>query len=130
MEKNLPSNRKFGLLFFGVFFGFAMYGFAREGLVLKFYFLSCLSLFFLIASIFDLKLLGPLNKFWFKLGNILSKIVSPLVLGFIFFILITPLAISLKLSGRDALKLRRIKAKTYWVKPISELDPESFKNQF
>ncbi len=127
---NRPNNRKFGLLLFGIFLGFAFYGLIKEGLALRFYFLSFLSLFFLAASIFDFKLLTYLNNLWFKVGIVLGKIVSPIILGLIFFLLITPLALILKLFGRDVLKLRRINAKTYWSKPISELDPESFKNQF
>ena len=130
MEMNRPNNRKFGLLLFGIFLGFAFYGLIMEGPALRFYFLSFISLFFLVASIFDLKLLGVLNKGWIKLSDLLGKIVSPIILGLIFFLLITPLALILKLFGRDVLKLRRINAKTYWSKPISELDPESFKNQF
>jgi hypothetical protein len=130
MEMNRPSNRKFGLLFFGIFLGLAFYGLIKEGLALRFYFFTCLSLFFLVASIFDLKLLTSLNNVWFKVGIVLGKIVSPIVLSLIFFVLITPLGLFLKLFGRDVLKLSRENGKTYWSKPISEIDSESFKNQF
>jgi hypothetical protein len=131
MNAKLPSNKKFGLLFTGVFFALALYGYIRHGYsiaVISFFFIS---LFFLIASFLDLHLLTPLNRAWLLLGHALGKVVSPIILGIIFFGLLTPIALISRLSGRDELKLRRPRSKTYWVKPVgSNVDSESFKNQF
>ena len=86
---------------------------------------------FLIISFFYQALLTPLNKAWFMLGLALGKVVSPIVLGIIFFGLITPIALIAKLMGRDELKLKRPKKISYWSEPIgSNSDADSFKNQF
>ena len=75
--------------------------------------------------------LTPFNKAWYQLGLFLGKVVSPIVLGVIFFIVITPVAIVMKLAGRDALKLRKQNISSYWIdrKPPGP-EPESFKEQF
>jgi hypothetical protein len=76
-------------------------------------------------------LLRPLNKAWYQLGLFLGRFVSPIVLGILFFIVITPVAIVMRLSGRDALKLRRQDVSSHWIdrKPPGP-EPESFKEQF
>tara|TARA_B100000686_G_scaffold316156_1_gene363707 strand:- start:375 stop:629 length:255 start_codon:yes stop_codon:yes gene_type:complete len=83
-------------------------------------------------AIFFSELLLPLNILWFRLGIILGKIISPIVIGLIFFFIITPIALLGRLMGRDELKLKRNKvSETYWVerKPVGP-DPKTFKNQF
>ena len=65
------------------------------------------------------------------IGFAMGKIISPLVLGGIFFLLITPLALILKISGRDELKLQKMPVKSYWKdRGEKTLAPSSFKNQF
>ena len=131
MNAPLPSNKKFGLLFFGVFFALALYAYSKNEATLVIGLLLLLSGFFLISSFFYQGLLSPLNKAWFLLGLALGKIVSPIVLGIIFFGLITPIALIARLLGRDELKLKRPKKSTYWSEPIgSNSDADSFKNQF
>lgn len=131
MKSTYPSNQKFGYLFFGLFCFFSLYLYVKSGLSISFYSTLFISLFFLVASVKNLSILTPLNKAWFLLGHTLSKVVSPIVLGAIFFILITPIALIAKLLGRDELRIRRQKCSSYWVKPVaSNLESESFKNQF
>ena len=131
MNAPLPSNKKFGLLFFGVFFALALYAYSKNEATLVIGLLLLLSGFFLISSFFYQGLLSPLNKAWFLLGLALGKIVSPIVLGIIFFGLITPIALLARLLGRDELKLKRPKKGSYWSEPIgSNSDADSFKNQY
>lgn len=131
MNTQLPSNKKFGLLFTGVFLVLALYGYFKNGFSIAVFSLLLIGLFFLLAGLLDSTLLTPLNKAWFLLGHVLGKVVSPIVLGIIFFGLITPTALISRAIGRDELKLRRPISRTYWVEPIgSNADSESFKNQF
>ncbi len=131
MNASLPTNRKFGLLFTATFFVLSIYGFVEDGFSFKVLIFLFLSLLFLVASITNSELLTPLNKAWFHLGEVLGKVVSPIVLGAIFFLLITPVGVIARLLGRDELKLKRPKATSYWRSPIgSNSDSESFKNQF
>jgi hypothetical protein len=131
MTPQLPSNKKFGLLFLCICFSFFLYAYSKNEARLTIGLLLLLSSFFLITSFFYQTLLTPLNKAWFMLGLALGKVVSPIVLGIIFFGLITPIALIARLMGRDELKLRRPKKSTYWSEPISSSsDVDSFKNQF
>jgi hypothetical protein len=127
----LPSERSFGLLFSAVLLfcgGYSLYSQWPSSFT---YMLFASATFLLAISFFSPKSLAPLNKVWFLLGISLGKIVSPIVLGAIFFLLITPIAISMRIYGRDELKLHKRKVDTYWVdkSPIN-LSSESFKNQF
>ena len=127
----LPSERIFGIVFVGIFLILAGYGWYKQFsntwinvfLVLVFVFLLCT----LIAP----KLLRPLNKAWYKLGLFLGRFVSPIVLGILFFIVSTPVAVVTRLAGRDTLRLRKQSTDSYWIdrKPPGP-DPESFKQQF
>ena len=131
MTTQLPSNKKFGLLFFGIFFAFTLYAYFKDQSIIVIGLLLLASAFFLICCFFYQGLLTPLNKSWFMLGLALGKIVSPIVLGIIFFGLITPIALIARLMGRDELKLKRPKTSSYWSEPIgSNSDADSFKNQF
>ena len=131
MTPQLPSNKKFGLLFFGIFLALALYAYSKNEATLIICLLLLLSGFFLISSFFYQALLTPLNKAWFMLRLALGKVVSPIVLGIIFFGLITPIALIARLIGRDELKLKRPKTSSYWFEPIgSNSDADSFKNQF
>jgi hypothetical protein len=131
MTPQLPSNKKFGLLFFGIFLALALYANYKNEATLIIALLLLTSGFFLVSSFFYQTLLTPLNKAWFMLGLALGKVVSPIVLGIIFFGLITPIALTARLIGRDELKLKRPKKSSYWSKPIgSNSDTDSFKNQF
>lgn len=127
----LPSNRKFGFLIAAVFFTLSVYSFLKTGITFRVYSNILISFLFLFASFKNSELLTPLNKAWFLLGQVLGKVVSPIVLGGIFFLLITPIGLITRLFGRDELKLKRTKRKTYWREPIgSNSDSESFRHHF
>jgi len=109
------SNRSLGLVFFVVFFIISLPSTKSEG-DLKWWALA-LALVFLILGILNSKLLNPLNKIWFKFGLLLGSIVSPIVMGSVYFIVVTPMGIFTRLMGKDLLKMGRLKnASTYWVK--------------
>jgi large-conductance mechanosensitive channel len=127
----LPSERSFGLFFTGVFLlagGYVLYKAVSTILAGALLFVAAL---FLIITIVSPSLLVPLNRAWFSLGILLGKIVNPLVLGVVFFIVITPVAMVMRLAGRDALRMRKKSVNSYWIErsPIGP-DSQSFKNQF
>lgn len=131
MNTPLPSDKKFGLLFTGVFFALTLYGYFWHGFSVAVIGCLLVSLLFFAASFLAPTQLSSLNKGWFLLGKAMGMVVSPIVLGIIFFGLLTPVALFSRLIGRDELRLRRPKSETYWIEPISsDADPESFKNQF
>ena len=131
MTAQLPSNKKFGLLFAAIFLVFSVYAYFKHESILTVSIFLLVGLLFLAASYFYQNLLSPLNKTWFMLGLALGKVVSPIVLGIIFFGLLTPISLIAKLMGRDELKLKRPITTSYWVEPIGvNSDAESFKNQF
>ena len=126
----IPSNRNFGILFSLIFFIVSTFFYSQEESLLSTLFIS-LSILSLFIAFVRPKLLYPFNKLWMFLGFLIGSIVSPLVLGLIFFGILTPIAIILRLVGRDELLLKRRMKKTYW-KERYPLGPESpsFKNQF
>ena len=128
----LPSDRSFGVLFGAIFIigagYFQLFSINKTLAIILF----TAGVIFLIITMLSPVLLAPLNRAWFELGLLLGKIVNPIVLGFIFFIVITPIALIMKFAGRDALGLRRKKhVDTYWVdrNPMGP-DSGSFNNQF
>lgn len=126
-----PSNRDFGLLLTLVFGILSALAFYEGGVKSKSQIYSIITI--VVASITFLvpNWLSPFNKGWMKLGDLMGKIVSPLVLGFIFFILITPIALLSRMFGRDELRLNKITDESYWIdRPAQSQKPESFKNQF
>ena len=83
---------------------------------------------FLILGLINSQILTPLNKLWFKLGLLLGKIISPLVMGLIFFLVVTPIGLIMRILGKDVLNLKYNKNKSYW---IEKNGPKSkMKNQF
>ena len=122
----ISSNRSFGIVFFIVFLLIALYplSYSEE---ISFWSLI-ISLIFLILGLLNSKILTPLNKLWFKFGILLGKIVSPLIMGIIFFLVVTPIGLIMRLLGKDVLNLKYIKNKSYW---IEKNGPKSkMKNQF
>ena len=126
---NLPSNRKFGFFFTFVFAVTATYLYYTENITWTYAFIT-ISFSFLIITLVKSDVLLPLNKLWMRLGLLLGIIVSPIVLGIIFFGLFTPIAILMRLSGRDELKLKFNKKPSYWITRSEPINSNSFKNQF
>ena len=113
--KNESSNRSFGLVFFIVFLVIAFWSFRGEYHQIKLLPFS-LSIVFLILGLLNSKVLTPFNKIWIKFGELLGRIIAPLVMMFIFFIIITPLSLFIKLIGKDLINIKYTNAKTYWIK--------------
>ena len=126
----MPSNRKFGWFFTAVFTLLALF-LAWKNVVPWAFAASAVALALAAASLLCPDRLSPLNKAWFALGLLLGKVVSPIVLGIIFFLLISPVALITRASGRDVLRIKRRPQTTYWItRTPPGPAPESFKNQF
>ena len=113
--KTQSSNRSFGILFFVVFLIISLWP-LKNGNTLNFYFLVA-SIIFLILGAFNSKLLSPLNKAWIKFGEILGLIIAPIVMSLVYFVILTPVSLIVRLFGKDLLGLKFIKEnETYWIK--------------
>tara|TARA_B100001057_G_scaffold111706_1_gene109828 strand:+ start:519 stop:899 length:381 start_codon:yes stop_codon:yes gene_type:complete len=125
--KKQSSVRSFGILFFIVFLIVGLWPIINDGEI-RFWSIL-LSFTFLILGIINSKILIPLNKYWIKLGEILGKIIAPLVMLVIYFAIVTPIALLLKIFRKDILNLKLDdKTDTYWIKKKQDLGP--MKNQF
>jgi len=120
------SNRSFGLVFFVVFMIITFYPLLGSGNVRLWSLI--ISLIFLILGLMNSKILTPLNKLWFKFGILLGRIISPLIMGIIFFFVVTPIGLLMKIFKKDLLNLKYEKDISYW---IEKKEPKSkMKNQF
>tara|TARA_B100000676_G_C17377331_1_gene483669 strand:+ start:47 stop:424 length:378 start_codon:yes stop_codon:yes gene_type:complete len=125
MEKN-NSNKSFGILFFIVFLLIAIWPvFTSEPIRV---WVIILSLIFLVLGIINSKLLTPLKKIWIKLGEILGKFIAPIVMGFIYFLIITPIGLFMRLVRKDLLSIKFHKEKSYWIKRSKNIN--TMKRQF
>ena len=122
----ISSNRSFGIVFFIVFLLIALYPLSHSGEIRVWS--AIISLIFLVLGLLNSKILTPLNKLWFKFGIFLSKIISPLIMGIIFFLVVTPIGLIMRIFGKDVLNLKYNKNQSYW---IEKKGPKSkMKNQF
>ena len=125
--KSQSSNKSFGLLFFVVFLIIGLWP-LKNGENLNFYFIA-VSIIFLILGLINSKLLSPLNKSWIKLGEILGIIIAPIVMALVYFVILTPVSLIVRIFGKDLLNLKLLKDKeTYWIKRKKSLGP--MKKQF
>ena len=128
----LPSERRFGALFTVVFslagiYGHFVIGWSSEVVIGLF----VASLVVAVVAIVIPAALAPFNKAWFQLGLLMGKVVSPIVLGLIFFGMLTPVGIIGRLLGRDELRLKKAPVTSYWIdRDPPGPAPDSFKNQF
>ena len=122
----IGSNRSFGIVFFVVFFLVALYPLIHNEEIRIWSFI--ISIIFLILGLINSRILNPLNKLWFKFGILLGKIVSPIIMGIIFFLVVTPIGLIMRMLGKDLLNLKYNKNQSYW---IEKSGPKSkMKNQF
>ena len=128
---SLPSERTFGFVFTGIFLLIAAYLWYHDAKPVTIQAFLVLAAAFLAFTLFMPIALRPLNKAWYKLGLLMGRVVSPIVLGILFFILITPIAMVMRLAGRDPLKLRKQNVQSHWIDRTPP-GPEStsFKDQF
>ncbi len=126
----LPSNRKFGFFFSAIFAIAGGYFFLKDSATASYVFFG-LSLLFLVITLVKADVLLPLNKLWMRFGLLLGMIVSPIVLGVIFFGLFAPIGIFMRLFRRDELRLKVKDKPSHWIlrDPKSGQNGE-FKNQF
>tara|TARA_B110000008_G_scaffold259934_1_gene280165 strand:- start:271 stop:672 length:402 start_codon:yes stop_codon:yes gene_type:complete len=129
-ELQLPSNKKFGFFFTAIFIAACVYFNLEENFLLMYIF-STLSGLFLLITLINSDILQPLNNLWMQFGMLLGNIVSPIVMGIIFFGLFTPISLVMRLTGRDELRLRFKDKSTHWIPRKSiEIQSSTFKNQF
>ena len=122
----LPSNKNFGIVFFIVFLIVGLYPLINSDNIRIWSLIT--SLIFLVFGLLYSKILTPLNKLWFRFGILLGKIISPFIMGIIFFFVVTPIGLIMRLLGKDVLNLKYSKNKSYW---IEKNGPKSkMKNQF
>jgi len=120
--KSKVNNKGFGLLFFIVFLLIGLWPLIK-GDSPRILFFS-IALVFLILGIVNAKILTPLNRLWIKFGEILGKIIAPIVMALVYFVILTPLSFLIRISGKDLLKVKfSNKVNTYWIKRIKDLGP-------
>ena len=125
-EIKIGSNRSFGIVFFIVFLLVSIYPLINGENIR--YWSLIISLIFLILGFLNSKILTPLNKTWFKFGIFLGRIISPFIMGIIFFFVVTPTGLLMRILKKDLLNLKFNKNKSYW---IDKTEPKSkMKNQF
>ena len=125
-DVKIGSNRSFGIVFFIVFLLISIYPLINNEDIRIWSLL--VSIIFLVLGLINSNILSPLNKLWFKFGIFLGKIISPIIMGIIFFLVVTPIGLIMRLIGKDVLNLRYNNFKSYW---IEKTGPKSkMKNQF
>ncbi len=109
------SNRSFGILFFLVFLGFGLWPLTKE--ISPNIYLIIISVIFLILGLLNSKLLSPFNNLWIKFGEILGKIIAPIVMAAVYFLILTPISLLVRLLGKDLIKMKfNNNIKSYWIK--------------
>jgi len=111
---NKSSNKSFGIVFFIFFLILAFYPLLNDENIRIWSII--VSIIFLILGLIDSIILTPLNKLWFKFGNLLGGIISPIIMGVIFFGVVTPIGLFMKLLQKDLLRLKKNSSQTYWIK--------------
>jgi hypothetical protein len=129
-ESNLPSNKSFGIFFTLIFFFIGSFFIYKSSYILTVISISFACIFFII-TILRSDLLLPLNKLWMTFGLLLGKVVSPIILGIIFFGLFTPLGVFMRIIGRDELRLKQKDRSSFWkIKNATTIASQTFKQQF
>jgi hypothetical protein len=122
----IGSNKSFGFVFFFVFLIIGIFP-IKNGESINFFYIA-ISMIFLFLGAINSKFLTPLNKIWFKFGIILGSVISPIIMGLTFFLVVTPTSFILKIFKKDVLNLKKNNDKSYWItKPKIN---NSLKNQF
>jgi len=128
MEKNikLPSNRNFGIVFFIVFLIIALWPILKQNEIRIWSLI--ISFIFFVLGLINSKLLTPLNKLWFKFGILLGNIIAPIVMGIVFFLVVTPTGLIMRFFRKDILKLKKNSSDSYWIN--KDNTNSSMRNQF
>ncbi|WP_415284022.1 SxtJ family membrane protein [Candidatus Pelagibacter sp. Uisw_130] len=125
-NNKISSNRNFGVVFFIFFMIISLFPLFKDGNVRVW--AVVVAIIFLILGLLNSSLLSPLNKIWFKFGIMLGNFISPIVMGLVFFIVVTPTSLIMRVFGKDLLNLKKNNKKSYWIEktPIKS----KMKNQF
>ena len=128
MQKNikLPSNRNFGIVFFVVFLIIALWPVLKQNEIRIWSLI--ISFIFFVLGLINSKLLTPLNKLWFKFGILLGNIIAPIIMGIVFFLVVTPTGLIMRFFRKDILKLKKNTSDSYWIN--KDATNSSMKNQF
>ena len=132
-ELELPTNKKFGFFFTAIFLIATTYFYINNASSSVVSTLSVVGLSFLVATLVNPDVLLPLNRLWMRFGLLLGMIISPIVMGIIFFGLFTPMSLTMRLFRRDELRLRFKNKKTHWILrdfPDGDELSDSFKHQY
>ena len=124
--KKKENNKSFGILFFIIFLLIALWPLLNSEFI-RMWALGIASIF-LVLGFINSKILTPVKKGWIKIGEILGKIIAPIVMGFIYFLIITPIGLLMRLVGKDVLNLKFNKNDTYWIKRAKNIN--TMKRQF
>ena len=124
--RKINTNRSFGIVFFIVFLIISFWP-SIEGQSLRIWALT-VSLIFLVLGLLNSKLLSPFNLIWVKFGEVLGRIIAPIAMGVVYFIIITPIGLFMRLIGKDLLRTKFSKNNSYWIK--REKNIGSMKRQF
>tara|TARA_B100000242_G_scaffold168980_1_gene120899 strand:+ start:18 stop:401 length:384 start_codon:yes stop_codon:yes gene_type:complete len=122
----ISSNKSFGIVFFVVFLLIAIYPLINGGDIRIWS--GIISFIFLVLGLLNSSILTPLNKIWFKFGIILGKIISPVIMAIIFFLVVTPTGLIMRILRKDILNLKYNQNKSYWIE--KEGPKSKMKNQF
>ena len=122
----IGTNKSFGIVFFIFFLIISIFPLFKNGEIRIWSLL--IAIIFLILGVINSKILTPLNKIWFKIGIFLGSLVSPIVMGIVFFAIVTPTSIVMRILGKNLLNLKRSNEKSYWVEK-SKIKSK-MKNQF
>ena len=125
-DLKISSNRNFGIVFFVVFLTISLWPLLNNN-DLRLWSLV-ISLIFLILGLTNSKILTPLNKIWFKFGILIGNIISPIIMGIIFFIVVTPTGIIMRILRKDLIGLKMNNKSTYWIEKKNE--SKTMRNQF
>jgi len=125
----LPSDKKFGYFFTVIFLITSIYFYLKEN-YMSFCVLGTFFIVFFLVTLFKAEILKPLNKLWMGFGLVLGMIVSPIVMGVIFFMIFTPIGILMRLFGRDELLLQFKSKSSYWTERHEDIHSNSFRRQF
>ena len=122
----LPTNKNFGIVFFIVFLLIALWPLLNENEIRIWSLI--ISFIFIALGLINSNLLTPLNKIWIKFGIFLWKFVTPIVMGIIFFLVVTPTSIIMKILRKDLLNLKKNNNDSYWIKKNNQ--NSKMKNQY
>ena len=122
----LPSNRNFGIVFSIVFLLISLWPLLNQNDIRIWSLI--ISVIFLVLGLINSKLLLPLNKIWFKFGILLGNFIAPIVMGIVYFMVVTPTGLIMRLLGKDLLNLKKNNKDTYWIE--KDNSNNDLKNQF